>query len=130
MTSGAGVRVREATPGELPAVLNVLDGGGLATDYDSVERALAAGDVVVAVAGHAGREERVLGALVLCGAEITAVAVRRRRRAQGIGTALVEAADDRRQRLLAEFDDRVHPFWASLGFETRKLGDNRHRGQR
>lgn len=130
MTSGAGVRVREATPGELPAVLNVLNGGGLTTDYARTERAIAAGDVVVAVAGPAGREERVLGALVLGGAEITAVAVRRRRRAQGIGTALVEAADDRRQRLLAEFDAHVCSFWESLGFETRGLGDGRYRGRR
>jgi len=74
---------------------------------------------------------RVLGALVLDGEEITAVAVRRRRRGQGIGTQLVEAASDRRERLVAEFDPRVREFWSSLGFESEPLPDSdRYRGVR
>lgn len=131
MTAPGGVRVREAIQGELPAVLNVLDGGGLATDHGRLERALARGDVLVAVAGDAGRRDRVLGVLALEGEEITAVAVRRRRRGQGIGTALVEAAGDRRERLRAGFDARVRPFWESLAFAVEPAGDRgRYRGTR
>ena len=51
---------------------------------------------------------------VLDGEEILAVAVRRRRRGQGIGSALVEAAGDRREELVAEFDDRFDQLAAGL----------------
>jgi len=63
----------------------------------------------------------ILGALVLVpresGAHIDAVAVRRARRAQGVGTSLVRAAAERRGRLTAEFDPGVRPFYESLGFD-------------
>lgn len=120
------MRIREATPEELPAVLNVIDGALLSVDIEQIERQLETGGILVAVEGdERGRgkqrqtgnqrtAERVLGALVLEGGEIRALAVRRRRRGQGIGTALVEAARDRRDRLVAEFDERVWPFWDSL----------------
>ena len=111
------VQVCEATVPDLPAVLNVLDGGGLATDAGALRSALERGDVLVAVADDGGRE-RVLGALALDGREITALAVRRRRRGQGIGTALVDVAATRRDRLVAGFDPRVRPFWESLGFDV------------
>lgn len=113
------MEVRVARDGELPAVTTVLDGGLLATPAGRVREAAAAGDVLVAV-----ESGRVLGALVLdpdgptCGARVEAVAVRRRRRGQGIGTALVRAAADRHGTLVAGFDDRVRPFWSSLGFEV------------
>lgn len=112
----AGVRVREATVPELPAVLNVLDGGALQTDSGRVRSAIDRGDVLVAVAGDEG--ERVVGALVLDGAEIRSVAVRRRRRGQGIGSALVGAAATFRERLVAEFDPGVRPFWDAVGFDV------------
>jgi GNAT superfamily N-acetyltransferase len=70
----------------------------------------------------------VLGALVLDGAEIEAVAVRRRRRGQGIGTALVEAAAERRNRLDAEFDAHVCPFYEALGFDVERVEEKRYRG--
>lgn len=111
--------VREASVEELPVVMRVLDGGLLATSVERVREAAASGDVLVAV-----EADRVFGALVLDsggppgGARVEAVAVCRRRRSQGIGTALVEAATDRYGTLVAEFDERVRPFWASLGFEV------------
>jgi GNAT superfamily N-acetyltransferase len=71
---------------------------------------------------------RVLGVLVLDGAEIEAVAVRRRRRGQGIGTALVEAAAERRNRLDAEFDAHVCPFYEALGFDVERVEEKRYRG--
>jgi GNAT superfamily N-acetyltransferase len=68
-------------------------------------------------------DDRVLGTLLLepsddlATAEIEAVAVRWGRRGQGLGTALVMAAVDRTDCLIAAFDESVRPFWASLGFE-------------
>lgn len=104
--------VREATVQDLPDVMNVLDGAVLEADAASVRDRIADDAVLVAVA-----EERVLGALVLDGNHVDAVAVRRRRRGQGIGTALVEAAAERRERLTAAFDADLRPFYEKLGFE-------------
>jgi GNAT superfamily N-acetyltransferase len=105
-----GLEVRVARPDEHPSVMNVLDGAMLDVGADRV----AADATTTLVACEAGR---VLGALVLDGEEILAVAVRRSRRGQGIGSALIEAAGTRRERLVAEFRDRERPFYESLGFE-------------
>lgn len=113
------MEVRVAREGELPAVMTVLDSGLLPTPAGRVREAAESGDVLVAV-----ESARVLGALVLdpdgptCGARVVAVAVRRRRRGQGIGTSLVGAAADRHGSLAAGFAARVRPFWSSLGFEV------------
>jgi GNAT superfamily N-acetyltransferase len=116
--------VREATVEDLPDALNVIDGAALQVDVDRLREAIAADDALVAV-----EEGRVLGALVLDGDRVTAVAVRRARRDQGIGTALVEAAADRRERLVAAFDADVRPFWESLGFAVEPAEEpNRYRG--
>lgn len=118
------MEIREATVEDLPAVMTVFDGALLATDVAAVRRAVDRGDLLVA-------DERVLGACLLDGDEIDAVAVRRARRDQDIGTALVEAAAARRERLVAEFDPRVRPFWASLGFEIEAAEEpERYRGVR
>jgi GNAT superfamily N-acetyltransferase len=120
------MEIREATVEDLPAVLTVFDGAILATNVDAVRQAIDRGDLLVAATGG-----RVLGACLLDGEVIEAVAVRRARRDQGIGTALVEAAADRRERLVAEFDPRVRPFWASLGFEIDAADEpDRYRGVR
>ena len=124
-------RVREATVPELPDVLNVLDGAMLDVDSGRLRSAIDRGDVLVAVAGDDSDDERVLGALVLAGEEITAVAVRQRRRNQGIGTMLVEAATDRCERLVATFDPRVRSFWESLDFGIEPAAEpDRFRGVR
>ena len=116
----SAVAVREARSDERPAVLGVLDGAMLETDR------LDGSTLLVAVAG-----DRVLGALVLAGDHVDAVAVRRSRRGQGIGTALVEAAAARRERLVAEFREGVRPFYESLGFEVEPtLEEGRFRGVR
>jgi GNAT superfamily N-acetyltransferase len=121
------MHVRTATAEDLPAVLTVLDSALLQADIERVRRAIEREAVLVAVS-PAGT---VLGALVLDGTEITAVAVRRRRRGQGIGSALVEAAARRRDRLCAEFDGRVVPFWRSAGFDVEPLAEtDRFRGRR
>ncbi len=104
--------VREATVEDLPDVLNVVDGAALRVDVDDLRERIARGDVLVAV-----EEERVLGTLILDGDRVAAVAVRRARRDQGVGTALVEAAAERRERLVAAFDARARPFWEAVGFD-------------
>jgi GNAT superfamily N-acetyltransferase len=121
--------VREAEPDERAAVRNVVDGAGLALDAAVLEAALHDGDALVAVPDE-GPDPQVLGALVLDGERIAAVAVRRRRRGQGIGTALVEAAAARRDRLVAEFDPALRPFWAGLDFDIDAADEDRLRAIR
>ncbi|MDS0261677.1 GNAT family N-acetyltransferase [Haloarcula sp. S1CR25-12] len=120
--------VREAAVADLPDVMNVLDGAVLEADAAAVRDAIADDDVLVAVSGDG---ERVLGALVLDGDHVDAVAVRRRRRGQGIGTELVEAAADRRERLTAAFDADLRPFYEGLGFTLEPADESgRFRGER
>ena len=129
------MHVREATPTDRVAVANVLDGAMLDTDPDLLAASIARGETLVAVAGGESTDiddDRVLGVLVLIADRIVSVAVRRRRRGQGIGRALVEAALTERDGLVAEFDERVRPFYESLGFDIEPLdGENRrYRGHR
>jgi GNAT superfamily N-acetyltransferase len=139
------VTVRPATTEDLTGVLGVLDAAALATDPERVRASVARGDAFVAVRESASGADdaggTVLGALVLADsgvpdsaesagpdtAEIDAVAVRRRRRGQGIGRALVAAAADRYDRLVAEFDAGVGPFYESLGFAVEAVDGERDR---
>lgn len=94
---------------ERVAARGILDAAMLEVD----EGALGDGTLLVA------REEgRILGALLLAGSEVVAVAVRPKRRGQSVGSALVRAAASRREELHAEFDPDVRPFYESLGFEV------------
>ena len=125
------MHVRTATADEIPAVMNVLDGAVLSIAVETVRAGAEDGGTLVAVSDGDPGAERVLGALVLDDTHIEAVAVRRRRRGQGIGTALVEAALDRRDRITAEFDADVRPFYEALGFAIEPLDEpDRYRGVR
>jgi len=125
------MHVRTANADEIPAVMNVLDGAVLSIAVETVRAGVEDGDTLVAVSGDDPAAERVLGALVMDGTHIEAVAVRRRRRGQGIGTALVEAASDRRGRVTAAFDADVRPFYEALGFAIQPLSESdRYRGVR
>lgn len=120
--------VREATSDDVPAVMNVIDGAALEIDVETVHDGIDTGGTLVAVSDDS---ERILGALVLDGDHIEAVAVRRRRRGQGIGSTLVEHAIDRRERVTASFSADVRPFYESLGFEIEPDDDpDRYRGRR
>jgi len=149
--SERGVAVREAGTDEALAVRRVLDAAMLETG--AVSDAVARGDALVAV-----DDASVVGALVLVpprsvelpdavagtaggmaadadgegGMHVDAVAVRRRRRGQGVGRALVEAALARERRLSVAFDPAVAPFYDALGFETvvDVDGDGRRRATR
>jgi len=137
----AEIVVYEARPTDLASVLGVLDAAALETDADRIRARIDRGAVLVVVrderdgsgrskttdpgrssTDHSEQSDRpVLGALVLVGDEIDAVAVRRRRRSQGIGRALIAAAADRRERLIAEFDAGVRPFYEKLGFAVEPV---------
>jgi GNAT superfamily N-acetyltransferase len=122
------IRVRRASERDALDVRRVLDAAMLA--YDRLDDRIRSGEVFVAVEGEREPErddEPVLGALVLSGNEIEAVAVRRARRDRGIGRALVEAAAGRRGDLTAEFDGGVRAFYEALGFEVERVGENRFR---
>jgi len=113
--------VREATVTDLPDVMNVLDGAVLDADAAAVRDHIGDDGVLVAVADD--DPTRLLGALVLDGVHIDAVAVRRRRRGQGIGTALIEAAADRNDRLTAAFDADLRPFYEGLDFAVEETDE-------
>lgn len=118
--------VRRATERDHLGVVRVLDGAILETDADTVQRRIDAGTVLVA------DDDRVVGALVAIprtddgrddGAHVEAIAVRQRRRAQGIGSLLVDAAAQRWAPLTAAFDPGVKPFYDDLGFDCEKEGE-------
>jgi GNAT superfamily N-acetyltransferase len=110
------MRIREATPPETKGVEGILDAAMLQTER--VANSIQQGNALVAV-----EDDRLLGAVTLLPRDdsfhIDAIAVRPNRRGQGIGRALVEAADDRTDRLTAAFDADVRPFYESLGFDIR-----------
>ncbi|WP_049913076.1 GNAT family N-acetyltransferase [Halococcus thailandensis] len=120
------MEIRLAHPAKCPAVMNVLDGASLAVDAATVRERIRANTVWIAVA-----DDRLLGACVLDDREIDAIAVRRRRRGQGIGTRLVErAAAATAGDLRAEFHRRVRPFYDSLGFAIEPTDEpDRFRGR-
>ncbi len=123
------VRVRQAAPSESETILAILDGAVLETDRDVVQRSISNGRTLVAV-----DDGRILGTVVArpadTGAHIDTIAVRKRRQDQGIGTALVERLLDHHGRVVAEFDERVRPFYKSLAFAISEREAGRYRGVR
>lgn len=109
------VSIRSALPVDLPAVMTVIDGSLLAMEAATVRERINGMPERVLVADV---ESRIIGVLVLDRMdEIEAIAVRRARRDQGIGTVLVEEASERHGTLTAEFRQSVRPFYESLDFE-------------
>ena len=128
------MEIREADSTDLSEIASILDAAYLQLEIDSLRERIAAGTVLVAVATRngpavSGSTGPILGALVLAGETITAIAVRPGRRGQGVGSALVSEAKTRRERLVAAFDPSVRHFWESVGFAVRKQpGSKRLRG--
>lgn len=122
--------VRESTTDDHLAARSIFDVAML--QVPEFHRA----ELLVAVVGGEDDPERVVGALAVHvegrheRGEIEAIAVRPRRRGQGIGTALVAAASERWRPLAAEFDEHAHPFYEAIDFEIESLNDGRYRGVR
>jgi GNAT superfamily N-acetyltransferase len=114
------MKIRTAAEDERGDARTIFDAAMLEVDQDALD----SGTVLIAV-----EEQRLLGALLLDGARVDAVAVRPGRRGQGIGAALIETAADRRGTLTATFDRRVKPFYESLEFDVEPLdADGRFSG--
>ncbi|QSX00638.1 GNAT family N-acetyltransferase [Haloterrigena alkaliphila] len=130
---GTGGYVRTATAADALEVRRILDGAML--EPGDVEPRIAEGSVLVAGdrPGNDRDAERILGTVVLetdgeAGAHVSAIGVRRRHRARGIGRALIDRALDRERRLTARFDEGVRPFYESLSFSIEQVDDQRYRG--
>lgn len=124
------MQVRAAGTDRHAEILSILDAAALQTDSEQTREAIKRESVFVAIADRRGGETDpepppVLGALVLDDSEITAVAVRPGRRGQGIGRALVARAQRSRNRLVAEFDPGVRPFWEAVGFTVSEQSEDR-----
>lgn len=119
------MNVREARPEERLTVRSIFDVAML-----DVPNLLACELLVAAedgrVLGAAAVEAEAIGAP----GEVHAIAVRPRRRGQGIGTALVHEAETRWDPVVAEFDERVRPFYERLEFSIEPVGDGRYRGEK
>jgi len=138
--------IRLAEPKDWLAVMRVLDGANLESDASVVQDRI--DDELVLVATDDGR---VIAALVAVpcteldasdtsdeaptaesdddetGAHVEAVAVRLRRRGQGIGTSLMRAAADRWRPLTADFYPGLSGFYEKLDFEVEKR-EGQYRG--
>ena len=114
------IEIREATPQGIAEVMSIIDAAMLSVSTPHVRSLIESdGDGVVL---RAVVDDRTLGVLVLDGDEIEAVAVRPKRRGQGVGSALVEAASERVEGgLVASFDPDVLPFYEHLGFEVEAV---------
>ncbi|QLG28488.1 GNAT family N-acetyltransferase [Halorarum halophilum] len=114
-----GVAVRPADPDDALDVRRVVDGALLDVPEDLDDR-IRAGDVLVAA-----DDGSVVGAIVLDGSHVEAVAVRRRRRGDGVGSELVDAAAGRVDGpLTADFRPAIRPFYESIGFDVDGSGEN------
>ena len=120
------MNVRGATSGEYQTVRSIFDVAMLQVpDLPTMEVLVATesdrilGGAAVEVDG--GRGDR---------GELHAIAVRPRRRGQGIGTELVEEATERWDPAVASFDERVRPFYETLEFDISPTGNGRLRGVR
>ncbi|MFC7097422.1 GNAT family N-acetyltransferase [Halobaculum marinum] len=126
-----GPRIRPARDSEADAIRHLLDAAMLTVPADLAER-VAARDALVAVDGGDGDDHGgdgdVVGALVLDGSHVESIAVRKSRRAEGVGRALVAAAVERTDApLTATFRRQVRPFYEALGFVIEECSDDRGR---
>ena len=114
------MRIRRADSADLPGVMNVLDGANLAVDVETVARRIETEHVIVA---ERGAINGVLQAVPRReGVHVEALAVRRRRRRQGVGTELLDAAYGQWGRVTVSCDRELMAFYRSGGFDVRSQG--------
>ena len=116
--------IRSATIPDLPSIMNIIDGSMLQLDLNIVQSRISSKEVLVA-----DSSETILGILVSTGNTIEVIAVRSKRRDQGIGSALVKtAAKNSNKPLIAEFDKESLQFYQKLGFSISPKTDGRYLG--
>lgn len=119
------VNVREAKQNEADAIRGLIEASMLELEPGLIHSIIASrtpGTVLVAVDSE---DSPILGAIVVDGRRIEAIAVRPNRRDQGIGTALLtNAAEQTENELIATFDPSVWPFYERLGFEVESIEED------
>lgn len=121
--------IQAADSSHIRVVKALCDAGMLDISLQTIQTQTAADNVLIAVDA-----DRIIGTCVLVpregdlGAHIEALAVRRRRQGQGIGSALVRAASNRYETLTADFSPHLRDFYEALDFTVIKAGENRYRG--
>lgn len=117
-------KIRSATTSDLPSIMNIIDGSMLQLDLEIVQSRISSEEVLVAES-----PETILGTLVSTGHTIEVIAVRSKRRDQGIGSALVKTAANKSNKpLIAEFDKESLQFYQKLGFSISSKTDGRYMG--
>jgi len=129
-----GVSIEPATPADRLDIVRVLDAAMLQTDVSALAERIAADAVICARFERTGA---VVGAVIMTRpatdtAHIDALAVRRARRGNGIGSALVvravaaASADPVVGRVTVGFDDALTSLYTDCGFDiAQDDGENR-----
>lgn len=118
------LKVRSATTSDLSSIMNIIDGSMLQFDLKIVQSRISSEEVLVAESPTS-----ILGILVSTGNIIETIAVRSKRRNQGIGSILVKtAAKKSDEPLVAEFDQMSLQFYQKLGFSITPTIEGRYTG--
>lgn len=110
--------VRISTSADASAAIALLDAAMLSFNRDAV-RHRAGTDALYVVTNQDG----IVGAALLAGQTLEAIAVTPRLRNNGIGTRLVQSILADRDRLVATCRPSVEPFYAALGARRWRLPD-------
>ncbi|MFB6106461.1 MAG: GNAT family N-acetyltransferase [Halobacteriaceae archaeon] len=117
--------VRTAGDDDVVPAMRVLDGSLLDVDAATVRRRLEDGTALVAADGLV--RGVLVGARRDDGVHVEALAVRRPDRRRGYGSALLDVAAGRWDRVTARFRPEVRGFYEAAGFRVEAVGDGRER---
>ena len=112
------VAVRLARPGEVGAVIDLLDRAMLQFDRSELPERIRHGSVVVITDG-----EKIHGTAVLGGHHIEAIAIAKAWRGKGLGRAIIEAIQRRTEVITASCHPQALGFYRALGFTCYSLPD-------